>query len=1147
MKKIFMMVIAFVVSAMTAYTVNAAETNVIIEDDFSQYQSGADIRKSYMNFALNGDYEHCDIVEDDSEHGKVLKMWKTADDDNFMIRRVTDKVYTAEDGIIEIKYDVKPSSQLTTMLWAYSTTGQSTLIAQFTPNGTIISAGGGTLLASNVEGGIWYTVDAKINLGEKKMNVKIVNASGDVICDKEAGANLDDFCRIGMQIWTKNSSESYFDNLLVKTTGETTKLPSSTQSIYKQNFEENTTGIVKRLNNATMTTVASGDEHGTAYQIGWASSQGWPRADIMFDAKTTGKFVYKISIKPTNQNITKIGYLNDQSNQWSVYTALHFDPNGNVYVGDGTSDAVKLYTNYSVDEWYDLYCILDLDAGTQELILVDAEGNVSKNKHSYSGCAMGAFIQIGGSKEGNSLFDDVEILYNATEIPYEFLSETEGASDNFESYESVADIKNWGFFQTSASNASIVTDSEKNSKVFGFSVGDVSWAWRNLDSTITKGKVKFTFDVKPDALITTFVQAIKQDNQPLPILFFEPGGDRIWSGAQSGDNALLGTYTANQWYNCEAVIDLDNQMMDVICVGNGKTMKKERIDISSTTSGVKGFGFQVWTQKEGTSYIDNVTIEHIIDNYGTKPALTQDSVSMYMGQTLQDAASVSAETNKIVIDFGAVLNPVLIEKTVKITDSNNVKVKFSGEYKRDKYIIRLDEKLQENEEYTLTVDKATEGADGQKLGTDFVMNFTTRESQNNIEFVTSDKGLTKIVFENPDSEDIELKLITAYYKNGALANMEIKPVTIPANSTGNYLDTGVVDAVDGIDSVKLMLLDDFVNLTPMCASVEIKNDEVKLVCDENGDFDILVVGDPQLEGRTHTFTDWIDAANNLEYLVETTNPDMVIIDGDVVGDSGWVSKELIGILVESIEERDIPWATTNGNHDMYSATDYSIYKNFENCVNERVSEDDVNAVATRRQNYMLPIYANDGKTPVFAVWGMDTGEYARDENGNAIGGWDTVTEKQIEWYKAKSAELTEKNNGTPLTGLLCCHIPFVQMTDAIENITNYKTYGYVVGNGSSGVETGMFDAIAEMGDIRAIINGHDHDSNMIVAYEKDGYELLMGYTGKIGSYGTERTDSRGGRLIKINQNAPENFTVSWIPALDGILQPEMHYDGTLAE
>lgn len=324
----------------------------------------------------------------------------------------------------------------------------------------------------------------------------------------------------------------------------------------------------------------------------------------------------------------------------------------------------------------------------------------------------------------------------------------------------------------------------------------------------------------------------------------------------------------------------------------------------------------------------------------------------------------------------------------------------------------------------------------------------------------------------------------------------------------------------------------------------------KLSCDKNGNFTILAVSDPQCD----TEEQWQEATSELETLLLRSDPDLVLICGDINSDN-YIPQKMWTRFISPLTKRKIPWATLNGNHDPFTKAHYEMFRQSEYCLNRTVRKSDENYEETRPMNYVLPIYSHDKKRIVFAVYGMDTGT----ENEH---GYEGVCDKQIAWYRAQSERLKQKAQGKTIPALLCLHIPLPQTLDLYHStdnpvfgVVNEKDNGtknYLCENGmvvdkswiratAKENDRGLFQAVLAQGDVKAILFGHVHKTNLIGSYKG----VLLGFTGKLstGCYSDERC--RGGRVLRFHEDDPENFTVSWLGALDTCRdQPPIYADGT---
>ncbi len=350
-------------------------------------------------------------------------------------------------------------------------------------------------------------------------------------------------------------------------------------------------------------------------------------------------------------------------------------------------------------------------------------------------------------------------------------------------------------------------------------------------------------------------------------------------------------------------------------------------------------------------------------------------------------------------------------------------------------------------------------------------------------------------------------------------------------------------------SVAVLIIVAFGIMLPFVVKSE---SDKKLICDENGDFIILVVSDPQCD----TPVQWREARDELEILIKRADPDFVLINGDM-NSNNEIPSDMWDMFVLPLESRGIFWSTTNGNHDPFKYKNYKMYKSYDHCLNDVVNTTDINYEMSRPMNYMLPVFSNDGNKIVFAIYGMDSG-------GMGENGYEGATKKQIKWYNKQSEMLKNNNGGNAVTSVLCMHIPLPQMLEmyyggsmiyGIANEIKFNTKGYTTQKGinvdkinvhtsSAMQDNKLFDAILKNGDIKAVLFGHNHRNNFIGSYKG----VLLGFVGKLSTGCYSDTICRGGRIIRLNESNPQNFTTEWLTSLDtGRDQPSIYSDGTRAQ
>lgn len=336
-------------------------------------------------------------------------------------------------------------------------------------------------------------------------------------------------------------------------------------------------------------------------------------------------------------------------------------------------------------------------------------------------------------------------------------------------------------------------------------------------------------------------------------------------------------------------------------------------------------------------------------------------------------------------------------------------------------------------------------------------------------------------------------------------------------------------------------------------SIVVKSEKVKkLSCDSNGNFTILIVSDPQCG----TPSQWKEARDELETLIKRADPDFVLINGDM-NSYNKIPADMWKLFISPLEKEKIYWSTVNGNHDPFNNDYYKMYKSYEYCLNNIVSETDKNYEPGRPMNYVLPVYSNDGKKIVFAIYGMDSGTLNKK-------GYEGLTKNQIAWYNTQSQNFKLLNGGNAITSILCMHIPLPQTLEmyygggkvyGIANEINFNPNGYTTQGGkkidkinvhTSDIEqdNNMLGEIFKNQDIKAVIFGHNHRNNFIGSYKG----VLLGFAGKLSTGCYSDILCRGGRVIRFNESSPDKFTTEWLTSLKtGKDQPPIYSDGSVAK
>lgn len=275
-------------------------------------------------------------------------------------------------------------------------------------------------------------------------------------------------------------------------------------------------------------------------------------------------------------------------------------------------------------------------------------------------------------------------------------------------------------------------------------------------------------------------------------------------------------------------------------------------------------------------------------------------------------------------------------------------------------------------------------------------------------------------------------------------------------------------------------------------------------------------------------------------IIDSEKPDLVVLTGDNVSTGGTPTlaelKSAIDQLAKPMESRKVPWAIVFGNHDTDGLVKigitkeqmFAIYRTYPNNINP---EDPKGVYGSG--NALLKIIGSNNK-PAFGVWLLDSNAYVKQNfSGQTLDTYDWIRSSQIEWYLQQS-KLAENELGAKLPSLMFFHIclpEFVQLA-ATKKYTGERNEDEC----PSAINSGLFSALLDRGDVLGVYVGHDH----VNTYEGTWYGIHLGYGGSIG-YGTyglgsnvesEKQRIRGARVFVVKEKDPKNYESKYIYAND---------------
>ena len=308
------------------------------------------------------------------------------------------------------------------------------------------------------------------------------------------------------------------------------------------------------------------------------------------------------------------------------------------------------------------------------------------------------------------------------------------------------------------------------------------------------------------------------------------------------------------------------------------------------------------------------------------------------------------------------------------------------------------------------------------------------------------------------------------------------------------------------------MLSDFFIFSDFCKQTD--GDELSVSMRRGEDFKILQLADLHFgdEGTRYHNSDEERTIKFIDSLVESENPDFIILSGDNIMNSGVKgAKE----LVEIMDRYETPYTFVFGNHDATTYTPNYSKREISHFLESNASpyllykSGYVDTTAENRYgNFSISVRDSESGELLGAFVIIDTGIYDYD-----IEAYQSITEGQIEWYKSEITRLNaiysaQKNNDHEVIPTLT--YGHIQLTDhfraykqaAEDNGAEFVYYqqlgGWMQGimNGSSSTEfSPFFTAMKEMQSAKSYICGHMH--GMTFHVKTDG--IILGFCPQTGN------------------------------------------------
>ena len=268
-----------------------------------------------------------------------------------------------------------------------------------------------------------------------------------------------------------------------------------------------------------------------------------------------------------------------------------------------------------------------------------------------------------------------------------------------------------------------------------------------------------------------------------------------------------------------------------------------------------------------------------------------------------------------------------------------------------------------------------------------------------------------------------------------------------------------------------------------------------------------IAGDPRSERALRCVQD----------ALEGVKPDLVIHTGDILFGKPDIPSALE--ILQPLADSGIPWAVALGNHDsQFGSSREEVFKAIRalpGCINLPPKDGDYGS-----SNDVITLSGSALEHVFYLFDYMDAVVLKGEEE---IHCYDYIRHNQIAWYRAHSEHFAAKA-GHPVHSLAFFHIPLCEIQ---EGLAGGKI---LAGNNCeppcpSRLNSGLLAQFREMGDVKAIVTGHDHDCDYVLDYGQM-YYIYGRYSGcdtvynHLGRDGISEEKISGCRVFEFTEGQP---------------------------
>ncbi|KAE8352220.1 Metallo-dependent phosphatase [Aspergillus coremiiformis] len=334
---------------------------------------------------------------------------------------------------------------------------------------------------------------------------------------------------------------------------------------------------------------------------------------------------------------------------------------------------------------------------------------------------------------------------------------------------------------------------------------------------------------------------------------------------------------------------------------------------------------------------------------------------------------------------------------------------------------------------------------------------------------------------------------------------------------------------------------------------------------EDGTFQITVFSDLHFAEAENSVDGPAQDKRTVEVVkkvLDRENSKLVVLNGDLISGYGTVTDNAtlyLDQIVDPIVQKDIPFATTYGNHDnqAYSKSSelFEREKTYPNSLTQNMIPGNAQAGVS---NYYLQVYAASGaaEVPDVILWFFDS------RGGTLPHDW--VDDSVVEWFEKANANLVGQYKKT-IPSLAFFHIPISSQYEFQNNPgvnpsrepgINGETVVWQgqMFDGKTGHDVAFMRALANTDGLMATFSGHDHNNDWcykwtdtLPSQDVPGKGVNVCY-GRHTGYGGYGHLARGGRQIVLKKDTlKDKEVVTWIRLEDGLVPANVTLNATYGQ